>query len=225
MKATDFGNIINATKTAMESHLADELGKYNIGAIFFPRNGEHIYTSIDDSVEGHLYIEVLGFKKVKYGILLCTERDIDRLENEDKDNIVKVSERYLTLNPEDAEKYDELFDTPIEDSLDPTELLLSLIREYECLKIDERKEESQFLPDYIPFIPMDKNGCHLNIGDKVKWIDPAVADYETEEEYLEAINRVFEIFDIDEDTEFISISNGHSEAEVFDHELIKVVEE
>ena len=227
MKANEFAKIVNSIKTAMENDLVDKCKKLNIGAMFFPGNLDTItHTTIDDSVEGHQYIKVLGFKITKYGICLFTENDNFNLEEADKEELVKVWLKYILLTPADADKYDEMFATPIEDSCDPTECLLSLHRAFEetIELFPDPIKESVESEDYTEFIPTDKNGIVLKVGDKVKWIDPATSDYETEEEYHEAINRVFEIFDIDTDTEFISITNGTSEAEVFDHELIKVGE-
>ena len=58
----------------------------------------------------------------------------------------------------------------------------------------------------------------VKIGDKVKWNDPAINEY-LEEERDEVLNRVFDVVDIN--GEIILISDGFSEAEVTENELIK----
>ena len=65
------------------------------------------------------------------------------------------------------------------------------------------------------------------IGQRVKWIDPGINDYEPEDRE-EILDRVFIITDIcgdeeDEDRQiYICEENGHSEAEVWEHELIAI---
>lgn len=59
----------------------------------------------------------------------------------------------------------------------------------------------------------------LKIGDKVKWIDPAINDYPLwdREDVLE---RTFEIVSINED--IILITDGVTEVEVYEEELTKI---
>jgi len=59
----------------------------------------------------------------------------------------------------------------------------------------------------------------FKVGDKVKWFDPAIDEYD-EKDRQEQLDRVFTIFDINDD--IISISDGFSEAEVYDCELKKI---
>ena len=63
----------------------------------------------------------------------------------------------------------------------------------------------------------------LFVGQRVKWADPGILDYEPEDrEY--ARNRVFIVDEVDNDNgvAFISEEGGGSEAEVFTHELIAI---
>jgi hypothetical protein len=56
------------------------------------------------------------------------------------------------------------------------------------------------------------------IGDKVKWADPGIEDYD-EEDREDVLNRVFEIIAINGDVITIAEVGGGSEAEVFEDEL------
>jgi hypothetical protein len=60
----------------------------------------------------------------------------------------------------------------------------------------------------------------FEIGDIVRWNDPAINDYPIEER-KDALNREFEIIDIfgeDEDVTIL-ISDGHTEVEVYPFEI------
>ena len=59
----------------------------------------------------------------------------------------------------------------------------------------------------------------FKIGDKVKWIDPAINDYPIEDRE-DALNRIFNIISINGD--IIAISDGYSYAEVYKEELTKI---
>ena len=59
----------------------------------------------------------------------------------------------------------------------------------------------------------------FKIGDKVKWIDPAINDYPIEDRE-DALNRIFNIISINGD--IILISDGETEVEVFEEELTKI---
>lgn len=60
--------------------------------------------------------------------------------------------------------------------------------------------------------------CGFNIGDKVKWEDPAIDDYD-EEDIDSLRERVFEIFDINGEVISIAEVDGGSEVEVYANEL------
>ena len=60
--------------------------------------------------------------------------------------------------------------------------------------------------------------CGFNIGDRVKWDDPAIDDYD-EEDRENLLDRVFEIYEINGDVISIAEVCGDSEAEVYDTEL------
>lgn len=60
--------------------------------------------------------------------------------------------------------------------------------------------------------------CGFNIGDKVKWEDPAIDDYD-DEDIDNLRERVFEIFEINGEVISIAEINGGSEAEVYAEEL------
>ena len=67
--------------------------------------------------------------------------------------------------------------------------------------------------------------CGFNIGDKVKWEDPAIDDYndfyyDYDDEDIDNLReRVFEIFEINGEVISIAEVNGGSEAEVYAEEL------
>ena len=56
------------------------------------------------------------------------------------------------------------------------------------------------------------------IGNKVKWCDPAIEDYD-EEDREGLLERIFEIFDINGEVISIAEVGGGSEAEVYANEL------
>lgn len=60
--------------------------------------------------------------------------------------------------------------------------------------------------------------CGFNIGDRVKWEDPAIDDYD-EEDRENLLDRVFEIYEINGEVISIVEVGGGSEAEVYDTEL------
>ena len=60
--------------------------------------------------------------------------------------------------------------------------------------------------------------CGFNIGDRVKWDDPAIDDYD-EEDRENLLDRVFEIFEINGEVISIAEVCGDSEAEVYANEL------
>lgn len=60
--------------------------------------------------------------------------------------------------------------------------------------------------------------CGFNIGDKVKWEDPAIDDYD-EEDIDSLRERVFEIFEINGEVISIAEVDGGSEVEVYANEL------
>lgn len=60
----------------------------------------------------------------------------------------------------------------------------------------------------------------FKIGDKVRWNDPAISDYESGDRQA-ALDREFTIYDINGD--IISISDGYSEAEVTAGELVPLI--
>lgn len=58
---------------------------------------------------------------------------------------------------------------------------------------------------------------NFEIGDKVKWNDPAIVEFEPTERYLQ-MSRVFEVIDyINED--MVLIADEYGEGEVFEGEL------
>ena len=59
----------------------------------------------------------------------------------------------------------------------------------------------------------------LKIGDKVKWDDPEINDYPIEDRE-DVLNSIFNIISINGD--IILISDGETEAEVFEEELTKI---
>lgn len=60
--------------------------------------------------------------------------------------------------------------------------------------------------------------CGFNIGDRVKWEDPAIDDYD-EEDRENLLDRIFEIYEINGEVISIVEVGGGSEAEVYDTEL------
>lgn len=60
--------------------------------------------------------------------------------------------------------------------------------------------------------------CGFNIGDRVKWEDPAIDDYD-EEDRENLLDRIFEIIEINGEVITIAEVGGGSEAEVYDTEL------
>lgn len=60
--------------------------------------------------------------------------------------------------------------------------------------------------------------CGFNIGDRVKWDDPAIDDYD-EEDRENLLDRIFEIFEINGEVISIAEVCGDSEAEVYANEL------
>jgi hypothetical protein len=60
--------------------------------------------------------------------------------------------------------------------------------------------------------------CGFNIGDKVKWEDPAIDDYD-EEDRENLLDRIFEIYSINGEVITITEVGGGSEAEVYANEL------
>ena len=60
--------------------------------------------------------------------------------------------------------------------------------------------------------------CGFNIGDKVKWEDPAIDDYD-EEDRENLLDRIFEIYSINGEVITITEVDGGSEAEVYAEEL------
>lgn len=60
--------------------------------------------------------------------------------------------------------------------------------------------------------------CGFNIGDRVKWEDPAIDDYD-EEDRENLLDRIFEIFEINGEVITIAEVGGGSEAEVYGTEL------
>lgn len=58
---------------------------------------------------------------------------------------------------------------------------------------------------------------NFKIGDKVKWNDPAIHDYDPEDRE-EQLNRVYEV--VDKYGDIILIADDFSETEVLAHELI-----
>lgn len=74
---------------------------------------------------------------------------------------------------------------------------------------------------------MKKEEKRVQIGDKVKWNDPGIKDYDAKDiPWL--INRVFEIIyiegDDDDDDRMVYLSevDGGSEAQAWEHELVRV---
>ena len=69
----------------------------------------------------------------------------------------------------------------------------------------------------------------LKYGDRVKWLDPGINDYDPEDMEW-AHNRIFVIDEIEDDDDIqdrlmhITEENGFSDAEVFEHELIFIGE-
>ena len=61
----------------------------------------------------------------------------------------------------------------------------------------------------------------FKVGDRVKWNDPAINDYDPNDRE-EVLNRVFIIEDISPEVILISEENGCTEAEVFINELEKI---
>jgi hypothetical protein len=57
----------------------------------------------------------------------------------------------------------------------------------------------------------------FNVGDKVKWNDPAIVEFDPTERYIQQ-NRVFEVIEyINED--MVLIADEWGEGEVFENEL------
>ena len=59
----------------------------------------------------------------------------------------------------------------------------------------------------------------IKVGDFVRWNDPAINDYDVEDRE-ETLNRVFEVFAIN--GEIYCLTDGFSEIEALEHELVKV---
>ena len=62
----------------------------------------------------------------------------------------------------------------------------------------------------------------IALGQKVRWNDPAINDYD-EEDREDALNREWEIYDYDKESEVVWIADGFSEAEVYACELDLIV--
>lgn len=64
----------------------------------------------------------------------------------------------------------------------------------------------------------DANNVEISVGDEVYWNDPAINNLDAEER-KEAWLTIWKVDSIDEENEMVSISTGHSEAEVYPKEL------
>ena len=64
-----------------------------------------------------------------------------------------------------------------------------------------------------------KPNSPIKVGDYVKWIDPAIHDYD-EQDREDMLNRIFEVFAINGD--IYSLTDKFSEVEALEHELVKV---
>lgn len=63
---------------------------------------------------------------------------------------------------------------------------------------------------------------NIKPGDKVRWNDPAINDYEPEDRQAQ-LDRVYTVFHyINEDEGTLLICDDFSEVEVYVHELVKV---
>ena len=58
---------------------------------------------------------------------------------------------------------------------------------------------------------------NFEIGDKVKWNDPAIVEFEPTERYLQ-MSRTFEVIDYIND-DMILIADEYGEGEVYENEL------
>ena len=100
--------------------------------------------------------------------------------------------------------------------------LITFVRESES-KL-ERLETDIYLDGEMNEVAYWREICPFRIGDKVKWNDPAIEDFD-ESDREEMLNRIFTVDKIGYSA--IDISDGHSEAEVMadELELIEGIEE
>ena len=101
----------------------------NIGGMFFHSiPTDNTFAVTDNWSDGHSYLEVNGFQIAENGrsLYLMTEYDFQEMEDSENENLQEALD-YVFLTPEHAEKFDEYFVTPIEDTFFPTDTLDELL--------------------------------------------------------------------------------------------------
>ena len=103
----------------------------NIGGMFFqgiPTDKTHAVVDDTYNHDGYGYLRVEGFclDEEGKGIYLMTEDDYFNME-EIEDELLQETLDYVFLTPKHAEKFDEYFATPVDDTMCPTDTLSGLL--------------------------------------------------------------------------------------------------